>query len=285
MPHETRESWHTRPIANLTAQFGTDVQQGLTCQEAAQRLQQGGPNEIRKEQAVSALTLLAGQFGNLVIWVLSGAALSSVALGEVSLPSQATSAPHVVQTAGVALGRRCGPRRVLADVETRNLLACYRRSPADIEACNLLTCCRRSPTDGGMRPHLQRLQLARALPVGHYSRGTEGTSNGKFVFAEWDLNDHCLGIRVNGGNRACHLLYPDGCGGEGQTEEYEARRRANQGTRMCQALHGVLLLAGCGWPSTTAQACIPASPLERASGSNVISKICAIRKVSGMPRI
>ena len=80
MPHETRESWHTRPIANLTAQFGTDVQQGLTCQEAAQRLQQGGPNELRNEQPVSALTLLAGQFGNLVIWVLIGAALSSVAL-------------------------------------------------------------------------------------------------------------------------------------------------------------------------------------------------------------
>src|SRR5215831_11065718 len=69
---DTRENWHTRPIANLTAQFGTNVQQGLTLQEAAQRLQQGGPNEIRKEQAVSALTLLAGQFGNLVIWVLMG---------------------------------------------------------------------------------------------------------------------------------------------------------------------------------------------------------------------
>src|SRR6266567_189751 len=72
MPHETSESWYTRPIANLTAQFGTDVQQGLTCQEAAQYLQQGGPNEIRNEQAVSALTLLAGQFGNLVIGVLNG---------------------------------------------------------------------------------------------------------------------------------------------------------------------------------------------------------------------
>ena len=63
MPHDTRESWHTRPIANLTAQFGTDVQQGLTCQEAAQRLQQGGPNELRKDQAVSRSTLLAGSSG------------------------------------------------------------------------------------------------------------------------------------------------------------------------------------------------------------------------------
>ena len=83
MHPDTRESWHTRPIADLTAQFDTHVQHGLTCQEAAQRLQQDGPNELRKEQAVSVLTLLAGQFGNLVIWVLIGAALISVALGEV----------------------------------------------------------------------------------------------------------------------------------------------------------------------------------------------------------
>src|SRR5215475_9762613 len=83
MHHDTRESWHTRPIADLTAQLDTNVQQGLTFQEAAQRLQQDGPNELRKEQAVSALTLLAGQFENLVIWVLIGAALVSVALGEV----------------------------------------------------------------------------------------------------------------------------------------------------------------------------------------------------------
>src|SRR4029450_14162160 len=82
MHPDTRERWHTRPIADLTAQFGTNVQQGLTFQEAAQRLQQDGPNELRKEQAVSALTLLAGQFGNLVIWVLIGAALVSIALGE-----------------------------------------------------------------------------------------------------------------------------------------------------------------------------------------------------------
>jgi Ca2+-transporting ATPase len=83
MHHDTCESWHTRPIADLTARFGTKVQRGLTFQEATQRLQQDGPNELRKEQAVSALTLLAGQFGNLVIWVLIGAALISVALGEV----------------------------------------------------------------------------------------------------------------------------------------------------------------------------------------------------------
>jgi len=83
MHRDTRQSWYDRPISDLTAQFGTDVQQGLTLHEAAQRLQQCGPNELRKAQAVSPLALLAGQFGNLVIWVLIGAALVSAALGEV----------------------------------------------------------------------------------------------------------------------------------------------------------------------------------------------------------
>jgi Ca2+-transporting ATPase len=80
MPHDT--CWHDRSIAALTAQFTTDVTQGLPPQEAAARLQQWGPNELRKGQAVSPLAILAGQFRSLVIWVLIGAALVSMALGE-----------------------------------------------------------------------------------------------------------------------------------------------------------------------------------------------------------
>jgi Ca2+-transporting ATPase len=83
MDHETRASWHDQPIPVLTAQFRTDVQQGLAPSEAAQRLQQCGPNALRQAKTISPLALLAGQFSNLVIWVLIGAALVSVALGEV----------------------------------------------------------------------------------------------------------------------------------------------------------------------------------------------------------
>src|SRR5262249_24633624 len=83
MPGDPRESWHAKPIADLTAQCGTDVLHGLPSPEAAQRLHHGGPNALRTDQAVSPLALLAGQFGRLVIWVLIGAALVSVALGEV----------------------------------------------------------------------------------------------------------------------------------------------------------------------------------------------------------
>src|SRR5262245_49724140 len=83
MDHDTRASWHDQSIPARTTQFRTDVQQGLTPSEAAQRLQQFGPNELRKGKTVSPLALLAQQFSNLVIWVLIGAALVSVALGEV----------------------------------------------------------------------------------------------------------------------------------------------------------------------------------------------------------
>ena len=59
------------------------MQHGLAPTEAAQRLQQDGPNALRQSKTVSPLALLAGQFGSLVIWVLIGAALVAAALGEV----------------------------------------------------------------------------------------------------------------------------------------------------------------------------------------------------------
>ena len=83
MQHETRESWHERSIVELTTQLHTDVRHGLTPQAAAVRLRQDGPNALRKAQAASPLTLLMGQFHSVVIWVLIGAALVSVVLGEV----------------------------------------------------------------------------------------------------------------------------------------------------------------------------------------------------------
>ena len=57
MDHDTRASWHDQPIPALTAQFRTDVQDGLTSSEAAQRLQHDGPNELRKGKTVSPLAI------------------------------------------------------------------------------------------------------------------------------------------------------------------------------------------------------------------------------------
>src|SRR6266508_2575059 len=78
-----REGCPTPPISPLTAHLKPSVKPGLPPAEAAQRLQQDGPNALRQSKTVSPLALLAGQFGSLVIWVLIGAALVAAALGEV----------------------------------------------------------------------------------------------------------------------------------------------------------------------------------------------------------
>jgi Ca2+-transporting ATPase len=84
MQYHQPESWHDQPLSALTTALHTDAVRGLAPQEAAARLHQWGPNALREGQALSPLVLIAGQFRSLVIWVLIGAALVSVALGEVA---------------------------------------------------------------------------------------------------------------------------------------------------------------------------------------------------------
>jgi Ca2+-transporting ATPase len=55
---------------------------GLSSADAHRRLIEFGPNEIRREEATSALALMARQFASPVIWLLVGASLLSAALGE-----------------------------------------------------------------------------------------------------------------------------------------------------------------------------------------------------------
>ena len=74
--------WHAQGVSEVAASLATDPVRGLTADEAARRLAQDGPNELRRGEAVSPLTILLRQFGSLVIWVLIGAAVVSVALGE-----------------------------------------------------------------------------------------------------------------------------------------------------------------------------------------------------------
>jgi Ca2+-transporting ATPase len=56
---------------------------GLSSAEAASRLRELGPNQVERERPVSPLRLLAGQFTNPVIWLLGGACVVAVVLGEV----------------------------------------------------------------------------------------------------------------------------------------------------------------------------------------------------------
>lgn len=76
------DSGHDTSVEELAARLAADPLLGLTTDEAASRLAQHGRNELRKGEAVAPLTILAAQFASLVIWILIGAALVSMALGE-----------------------------------------------------------------------------------------------------------------------------------------------------------------------------------------------------------
>ena len=76
--------WHARSVGELATALWSDAKLGLRRDEAARRLDAEGPNELRRPERRSALAILARQFASLVIWVLIGAALVSLAFGEVA---------------------------------------------------------------------------------------------------------------------------------------------------------------------------------------------------------
>src|SRR5215831_17185435 len=82
MSHDMPDSWHDKVGDEIAARLATDARRGLSTREAAERLAQDGPNELRQGETVSPLTILVGQFSSLVIWVLIGAAVVSGMLGE-----------------------------------------------------------------------------------------------------------------------------------------------------------------------------------------------------------
>ena len=74
--------WHNQSITEAASLLATDVEQGLSANEAKNRLARYGQNKLRKGKRLSALVIFVSQFKSLVIWVLIGAAAVSAALGE-----------------------------------------------------------------------------------------------------------------------------------------------------------------------------------------------------------
>jgi len=71
------------PPDRVAAALGSDAIRGLSPDEAVSRLARGGRNELRQAAGPNRWAIFLGQFKSLVIWVLIGAAVVSVALGEV----------------------------------------------------------------------------------------------------------------------------------------------------------------------------------------------------------
>lgn len=65
-------AWHSQSAKEVLAQLGLSAN-GLSGQEAANRLAANGPNELKEGQRVSAFHLFPGQFKSVIIWILIAA--------------------------------------------------------------------------------------------------------------------------------------------------------------------------------------------------------------------
>src|SRR5690606_20013407 len=73
--------WHTLEAEAAAARLGTPLETGLTGAEAARRLAKYGPNRLREQAARGPLSILLGQFADVMIVLLIGAALLAGAIG------------------------------------------------------------------------------------------------------------------------------------------------------------------------------------------------------------
>jgi Ca2+-transporting ATPase len=73
--------WHTQSAEAVLAELGSAAD-GLSLQEAKQRLEAHGPNEVKEETPTSPLQTFLDQFKSLIIWILIAAGVISGLLGE-----------------------------------------------------------------------------------------------------------------------------------------------------------------------------------------------------------
>lgn len=74
---QQEERWHALATDRALEAAGVDPEQGLSMQEAAQRIVEVGYNELAAVRGPSALQQFVGQFNDLIVWILLAAALIS----------------------------------------------------------------------------------------------------------------------------------------------------------------------------------------------------------------
>lgn len=79
---QAQEPWHQLGIDEVADRLSTSRDQGLSDEEAKQRLEQYGPNRLEEALPTSFLQMLWEQFNNFVVWLLVSAAIISGVLGE-----------------------------------------------------------------------------------------------------------------------------------------------------------------------------------------------------------
>ena len=78
---DSQRRWHAMEKEEVLSALGVD-DEGLRQEEAEDRLQEHGPNQLPQEQKAGSLERLLRQFNNLLIYILIAAALLTALLGE-----------------------------------------------------------------------------------------------------------------------------------------------------------------------------------------------------------
>ena len=73
---------HGKRIDDIVNEFQTHIEQGLSREEAEDRLRKHGPNELSEKPRPGFLSLLLDQFNNFLVIILIVAAVLSILLGE-----------------------------------------------------------------------------------------------------------------------------------------------------------------------------------------------------------
>ncbi|MBF0104591.1 MAG: cation-translocating P-type ATPase [Deltaproteobacteria bacterium] len=76
------KSWHSQSAEDALSQLASTAD-GLSSQEAEQRLLTNGLNELKEGKHISPLQIILGQFKSLLIWILIAAGVVSGLLGEI----------------------------------------------------------------------------------------------------------------------------------------------------------------------------------------------------------
>ena len=76
-------AWYAQDAASVASELNTDIEQGLSQNEAQSRLDQYGPNELEDKGMKSPWAILAEQFTDAMVLLLIAAAVVSGLIGEV----------------------------------------------------------------------------------------------------------------------------------------------------------------------------------------------------------
>ncbi len=79
---EAQPSWHTQDAESILRALGSDARHGLSVEEARQRLEKYGPNELEERGGKHPLTILWEQFTSTMVLILIAAAVISAFLGK-----------------------------------------------------------------------------------------------------------------------------------------------------------------------------------------------------------